>query len=201
MAELRVPGVSVWLLVDGEEDGFQLGVTSVDNPLPVDEETVFQAGSITKTLTAAAAVRLAQAGKLDLDAPVRRYLPELRLADETAAAAITMRDLLSHGGGFVGDWFEDFGWGDDAVSRYVDGVARLPQLTPLRAVWSYNNAGFAIAGRVLEVVAALPTRSRRGPRPAGRTVLSLGGDAAPLRSWPCHRRRPGTNRRAMACPA
>ena len=67
-----------------------------------------------------------------------------------------MRDLLSHGGGFVGDWFEDFGWGDDAVSRYVEEVERLPQLTPLRAVWSYNNAGFAIAGRVLEVVADAP---------------------------------------------
>jgi CubicO group peptidase (beta-lactamase class C family) len=99
MAELGVPGVSLWLLADGEEDGFQLGVTSVDNPLPVDEDTVFQAGSITKTLTATAAVRLAQRGRLDLDLPVRRYLPELRLADEGVASEITMRDLLSHGGG------------------------------------------------------------------------------------------------------
>jgi CubicO group peptidase (beta-lactamase class C family) len=156
MAELRVPGVSVWLLANGEEDGFQLGVTSVDNPLPVDEETVFQAGSITKTLTATAAVRLAQRGALDLDAPVRRYLPELRLADEGVAAAITTRDLLTPGGGFVGDWFDDFGWGDDAVARYVEGVGALPQLTPLRAVWSYNNAGFVVAGRVLEVVAGVP---------------------------------------------
>jgi CubicO group peptidase (beta-lactamase class C family) len=156
MAELRVPGVSVWLLAHGAEDGFQLGITSVDNPLPVDEGTVFQAGSITKTLTATAVVRLAQAGRLDLDVPVRRYLPDLRLADEEVAAAITMRDLLSHGGGFVGDWFDDFGWGDDAVARYVDRVAALPQLTPLRAVWSYNNAGFVVAGRVLEAVADAP---------------------------------------------
>jgi CubicO group peptidase (beta-lactamase class C family) len=156
MGELRVPGVSAWVLADGVEAGFQLGITSVDNPLPVDEDTVFQAGSITKTLTATAAVRLAEAGRLDLDAPVRRYLPELRLADEQVAAAITMRDLLSHGGGFVGDWFDDFGWGDDAVERYVDRVAALPQLTPLRAVWSYNNAGFVVAGRVLEAVADAP---------------------------------------------
>jgi CubicO group peptidase (beta-lactamase class C family) len=101
MGELGVPGVSLRLLADAEENGFQLGVTSVDNPLPVDEDTVFQAGSITKTLTATAAVRLAQAGKLDLDAPVRIYLQELRLADEEVAAAITTRDLLSHAGGFV----------------------------------------------------------------------------------------------------
>jgi CubicO group peptidase (beta-lactamase class C family) len=153
MAELRVPGVSVWMLADGAEDGFQLGVTSVDNPLPVDADTVFQSGSITKTLTATAAVRLAQRGVLDLDVPVRRYLPELRLADDAVTAAITMRDLLSHGGGFVRDWFDDFGWGDDALARYVDRVDALPQLTPLRAVWSYNNAGFCVAGRVLEAVA------------------------------------------------
>jgi CubicO group peptidase (beta-lactamase class C family) len=156
MAELRVPGVSVWLLSEGAEDGFQLGITSVDNPLPVDEETVFQAGSITKTLTATAAVRLAEQGLLDLDAPVRRYLPNVRLADEEVASAITMRDLLSHGGGFVGDWFDDFGWGDDAVARYVEHVEALPQLTPLREVWSYNNAGFVLAGHVLEAVAGEP---------------------------------------------
>jgi CubicO group peptidase (beta-lactamase class C family) len=156
MAELRVPGVSVWVLAGGAEDGFQLGITSVDNPLAVDQDTVFQAGSITKTLTATAALRLAQRGVLDLDAPVRRYLPGLRLADEDVAAAITMRDLLSHGGGFVGDWFDDFGWGDDALARYVEHVEALPQLTPLRAVWSYNNAGFGVAGRVLEAVAGAP---------------------------------------------
>ena len=156
MAELRVPGVSVWVLAGGAEDGFQLGITSVDNPLAVDEDTVFQAGSITKTLTATAALRLAQRGVLDLDAPVRRSLPALRLADEDVAAAITMRDLLSHGGGFVGDWFDDFGWGDNAVAEYVEGIQRLPQLTPLRAVWSYNNAGFVLAGHVLEVVAEKP---------------------------------------------
>jgi CubicO group peptidase (beta-lactamase class C family) len=67
-----------------------------------------------------------------------------------------MRDLLSHAGGFVGDWFDDFGWGDEAVARYVEHVNALPQLTPLRAVWSYNNAGFVVAGRVLEVVADAP---------------------------------------------
>jgi CubicO group peptidase (beta-lactamase class C family) len=87
---------------------------------------------------------------------VCRYLPELRLADEEVAASITTRDLLSHGGGFVGDWFEDFGWGDDAVARYVEQVRSLPQLTPLRAVWSYNNAGFVVAGRVLEAVTTRP---------------------------------------------
>ena len=75
-------------------------------------------------MTATAAVRLAEAGRLDLDAPVRRYLPDVRLADETVAAAVTMRDLLTHAGGFVGDWFEDYGWGDEARGSVMPaGVA------------------------------------------------------------------------------
>lgn len=156
MEELGVPGFSLWLLAAGEEDGFGLGVTSVDNPLPVDPDTIFQAGSITKTLTATAALRLAQQGSLDLDRPIAGYLQHVPLQDPEVAAAITMRDLLSHGGGFVGDWFDDHGFGDDALERFVATFGQLAQLTPLREVWSYNNAGFCLAGRVLEVVAGMP---------------------------------------------
>jgi CubicO group peptidase (beta-lactamase class C family) len=63
-----------------------------------------------------------------------------------------MRHLLTHTGGFVGDWFDDTGWGDDAVARYVAGLGELRQLTPLGQLWAYNNAGFAIAGLVVERV-------------------------------------------------
>ena len=152
LAEYQIPGTAIGILSVGEERYAGLGVTSVENPLPVDEDTLFQAGSITKTLTATAALRLADAGRLDLDAPVRTYLPDLRLADEGVAERITMRDLLSHAGGFAGDLFDDLGWGDDAMARIVGRIHEASQLTPLRAVWSYNNAGFYAAGRVIEVV-------------------------------------------------
>jgi CubicO group peptidase (beta-lactamase class C family) len=152
LAEWRIPGAALGILSGGEERYASFGVTNVDNPLSVDEDTLFQAGSITKTLTATAALRLSQSDELDLDVPVRKYLPELRLADEEVAEQITMRDLLTHGGGFAGDLFDDLGWGDDAVERIVARIHEAPQLTPLRAVWSYNNAGFYAAGRVLEVV-------------------------------------------------
>jgi CubicO group peptidase (beta-lactamase class C family) len=152
LAEYEIPGAAIGILSGGEERYAGLGVTSIDNPLPVDEDTLFQAGSITKTLTATAAVRLSLSGEVDLDVPVRTYLPELRLADEDVAERITMRDLLTHGGGFAGDLFHDLGWGDDALERIVSRIHEAPQLTPLRAVWSYNNAGFYAAGRVLEVV-------------------------------------------------
>lgn len=159
MERLRVPGGVVGIAHDGEEEIAGFGVTSVDNPLPVSPETLFQIGSITKTFVGTAVMRLVEPGKLDLDAPVRRYLPALRLQDEAAASAVTMRHLLTHTGGWVGDYFNDFGAGDDALATMVSKVEELPQLTPLGEVWSYNNSGFYLAGRVIEVTTVQPFES------------------------------------------
>ena len=156
MEELSVPGVALAIRAGGCEEAVGLGVTSVDNPLSVDADTLFQAGSITKTVTATAALRLVEEGRLELDAPARGVVPELRLADAEVSAAVTLRHLLSHAGGWVGDYFDDFGWGADALARYVAACEGLPQLSRLGELWSYNNAGFSIAGRVLEVAAAQP---------------------------------------------
>ena len=62
-------------------------------------------------------MRLVERGELDLDAPVRTYLPELKLSDEDVAARVTMRHLLTHTGGWIGDHFDDLGSGDDALAR------------------------------------------------------------------------------------
>jgi CubicO group peptidase (beta-lactamase class C family) len=93
--ELRVPGVSVGLLHDGEEHYACHGVTSIDNPLPVDERTLFLCGSTTKTFTATAVMRLVEQGLVDLDEPVRRYLPDFRVEDEGAAGSVTVLQLLN----------------------------------------------------------------------------------------------------------
>ncbi len=152
MASLGVPGVAVGVWFDGQTytDGF--GVTNVDHPLPVDQDTLFQIGSISKTMTGTAVIRLVERGLLDLDEPVRRYLPELRLADEEVAANVTLRHLLNHTGGWAGDYFSDTGLGDNALARYVAEMAGLPQLTSLGEVWAYNNSGFSLAGRIIEVI-------------------------------------------------
>src|SRR5436853_4827679 len=86
MEETQTPGVAVGLLHDGEEHVAGFGVTSLENPLEVTPDTLFQIGSITKTFTGTVAMRLVERGELDLDAPVRTYLPQLTLDDADVAA-------------------------------------------------------------------------------------------------------------------
>jgi CubicO group peptidase (beta-lactamase class C family) len=117
MQRLNVPGVSVGILHQGKEHTAGFGVTNVDHPSAVAAETLFQIGSITKTVTATAVMRLVEAGTLDLDTPIQRYVPDLQLADETVAARVTMRHLLTHTAGWDGDFAltVNTGRGDDAL--------------------------------------------------------------------------------------
>jgi CubicO group peptidase (beta-lactamase class C family) len=151
MDRLGVPGVAVGVLHGDEEYIAGFGVTSVEHPLPVTEDTLFQIGSITKTFTATALFRLVELGKLALDVPLRTYLPDLRLKDEAVTAQVTLRHILTHTGGWQGDYYHEFGQGDDALAKLVGKMAELPQLSPLGAVWSYSNSGFYLAGRIIEV--------------------------------------------------
>lgn len=147
-----LPGCAIGVIADGQEFSGGLGVTSVDNPLPVDADTLFQIGSTTKTFTATAIMRLVEMDKLDLDEPIRTYLPDFTMRDREVTAHATTRHLLTHVGGWVGDFFEDTGDGDDALAIYVRKMAELPQLTPLGAVWSYNNSAFSLAGHAIAAV-------------------------------------------------
>lgn len=152
MERHRVPGVAVGLWGEGREELAGWGVTSVDHPLAVDGDTLFQIASVTKTMTATALMRLVERGDVALDAPIRRYLPSFRLRDPDAAARATVTHLVTHTGGWLGDCFADFGDGDDALQRYVDAMVELEQLTPLGEVWHYSNSSFTVLGRIIEVV-------------------------------------------------
>lgn len=152
MDRLPIPGVAVGVLYDGVQNIAGFGVTNIENPLPVTRDTLYQIGSITKTFLGTVVMRLVEMGKVDLHTPLKNYLPELKLRDEDATNQATLFHCLTHTGGWTGDYFDDFGHGDDALARMVDAMQYLPQLTPLGQVWSYNNAGFYLAGRVIEVV-------------------------------------------------
>ena len=156
---LNVPGVAVGIHLRGEEDYVFHGVTSIENPLAVDETTYFQIGSTSKTYTATVLAILADRGLVDLSVPVRTYVPELELSDEAAARAVTVEHLLSHTAGWVGDILEETGDGDDALEKYVARLAGVEQLEPPGKVASYNNAAFSLAGRVIEKVTGQPFES------------------------------------------
>ncbi len=152
MKRLKVPGVAVGVWHKGKEHHAGIGVTSVENPLPVTPDTLFQTGSISKTFTGTLLMHLMEEGKLDLDLPARRYIPDLKLSDPKVASRVTTRHLLTHTGGWIGDYFNDYGNGDDALEKMVKSIASLPQITPLGEIWSYNNAGFNIASLIIEVI-------------------------------------------------
>jgi CubicO group peptidase (beta-lactamase class C family) len=150
--EVRMPGVAVGVWAHGREVYACHGVTNLENPVYVDRDTAFLLGSVTKTYTATALMCLVADGHVELTAPVRDYLPELRLADEQATAAITVLNLLNHTSGLDWGLIADTGEGDDALAGYVSRLGELEQIAPPGTRASYSQAGFNMAGRILEKV-------------------------------------------------
>jgi CubicO group peptidase (beta-lactamase class C family) len=147
-----VPGASLGVLRDGEVSTVASGVLNLDTGVEATVDSLFQIGSITKVWTTTVVLQLVDEGLVELDAPVRTYIPALTVADESVAKAVTIRHLLTHSSGIDGDNFADTGRGDDALELYVATCASLRQLHPLGATMSYCNTGFSLLGRVIEVV-------------------------------------------------
>jgi CubicO group peptidase (beta-lactamase class C family) len=155
MTEHGVPGVALGIVADGAVTIRGLGVTNVEDPLPVTEHTVFPIASISKTFAATAMMRLVEQGKVDLRAPVRTYLPEFRVRDETASRDATVWHLLTHLGGWEGQ-VSGPDRGTDTLKNFLTTITDLMQVAPPGKAWSYNNAGFSIAGRVIETATGTP---------------------------------------------
>lgn len=104
MSTDHVPGVALALIKAGRvvlEKGY--GFRDLEAHAPVTTTTLFNIGSISKSFTALGIAQLVDQQKVDLDAPVIRYIPELRLSDPQAAQAMTLRQLLSHSSGLPAD--------------------------------------------------------------------------------------------------
>jgi len=151
MNEFGVPGVALGIAHHGTVVMRGLGVTNVEDPLPVTAHTVFPIASISKTIAATAILRLVEQGKVDLRSPVRAYLPDFRVRDEAASRDVTVWHLLTHLGGWEGQ-VAGPDRGTETLANFVSSITDLMQVAPPGAAWSYNNAGFSIAGRVIEVV-------------------------------------------------
>ena len=152
LARHGVPGAAVGIWAGGREHIAVAGVTSVENPLPVDADTLFQIGSTTKTYTGAAVMALADRGRLALDDPVTKHIPELELQDADTQRDVTVLHLLNHTSGWSGDVYDSTGEGDDSLARLVENLRDFPQRFPLGTQFSYNNVAVSVAGRVIEKV-------------------------------------------------
>ena len=152
LAEHKVPGAVLGILQDGKVTAYATGIANANTGVEVTDDTLFQIGSISKVWTATLIMQLVDDGVLDLDEPVVTYLPELKIADATVNATVTLRDLLSHRSGIGGDHILETGRGDDTLERYVETCAELGQEHELGATMSYCNTGYSIAGRVIEKV-------------------------------------------------
>jgi CubicO group peptidase (beta-lactamase class C family) len=148
----HVPGAGLAVYAGGQTIEAAHGVLNLDTGVAATTDSLFQIGSITKVYTATLAMRLVEQGKLSLDEPAVSYLPGLAVADPDVTKLVTIRHLLTHTSGIDGDHFLDTGRGDDCLERYVDSLADVGQGHPLGATMSYCNAGYALLGRIIEVV-------------------------------------------------
>jgi len=176
----KVPGIAYGIVVDGRLVHVgTAGFRELSSHSPVDTATVFRIASMTKSFTALSILQLRDAGKLSLDDPAERYVPELKgLKYPTSdAPKITIRHLLSHSAGFP----EDNPWGDQqlaATDAEMSAMIRrgIPFSTAPGTSYEYSNFGFAILGRVVANVSGMPyTRyvSERILEPLGMSVTTL----------------------------
>ncbi|MEJ7812956.1 MAG: serine hydrolase domain-containing protein [Gemmatimonadaceae bacterium] len=185
----HIPGAAWGIVIDGRLA--HVGVTGyreVASRSPVDTNTVFRIASMTKSFTAMAILKLRDEGKLSLDDPAERYVPELqRLAYPTSdAPRITIRHLLSHAEGFP----EDNPWGDQQLAVTDAEMSRMmrggiPFSNAPGIAYEYSNYGFAILGRVVTRASGVPYREYIAAnilRPLGMTSTTLSPSAvAPAR--------------------
>jgi CubicO group peptidase (beta-lactamase class C family) len=145
-------GAQLSVIAGGEQLDFVHGLANAELDTAMTVDTLIQIGSATKVWTAALIMTLVDEGRLDLDTPVKRYLPELELSDPGAAERITLRHLLSMSAGIDNGDYADYGVGEDAIAKRVAALKTLPQHFAPGAAYGYSNAGTDIAGRVAERV-------------------------------------------------
>jgi CubicO group peptidase (beta-lactamase class C family) len=182
----RVPGIAYGIVVDGRLVHVgTAGYRELSSRSPVDTATVFRIASMTKSFTALAILQLRDEGRLALDDPAERYVPELAALryPTTDSPKITIRHLLSHSAGFP----EDNPWGDQQLAATNDEMALMmrggiPFSTAPGTSYEYSNFGFAILGRIVANVSGMPYPryiAERVLRPLGMTVTTLEAAAVP----------------------
>lgn len=152
----KVPAVSIAVWKDDQLQQAASGVLNLNTGVEATTDSIFQIGSITKVMTTCLVMQLVDAGRLDLDQPVKQYLSDFQIADSQASAKITVRQLINHTSGIAGDFFpDDHGHQGNLIARFVDRCNYLPTIHPIGEMYSYCNTSFGIAGRLVEVLTGL----------------------------------------------
>ena len=157
--ENNVPGLAVGVVRDGRlvfAKGF--GVRRLGERDPITTRSLFHMASVTKPFVATAIMQLVERGKVELDARVVRYVPYFRVKD-TAGARITIRHLLTHTSGMRD--VTDYRWDrpeydDEALERYVRGLADSTLLWPPGSRFRYSNIAFEVLADVIAKVSGVP---------------------------------------------
>jgi CubicO group peptidase (beta-lactamase class C family) len=152
-----LPGFAV-VVVSGDDAVHARGFGDAGDGRRVTPRTPFLLGSTSKSFTALAAMQLVDAGKLDLDAPARRYVPEFRLADQRAADRITVRQALQQTTGMPATA------GGPIVRSAADGTALealhelrdVKLVTPPGEAFAYSNGNYVLAGLIVERASGEP---------------------------------------------
>jgi CubicO group peptidase (beta-lactamase class C family) len=152
----HVPGAAWGIVIDGGlAHSGAAGIRDISSKTPVDADTVFRIASMTKSFTALAILKLRDEGKLSLDDPAERYVPQLKglRYPTTDSPRLTVRHLLTHSAGFP----EDNPWGDQQLSETEESFTRMlsegiPFSTAPGTAYEYSNYGFAILGRIVAAV-------------------------------------------------
>jgi CubicO group peptidase (beta-lactamase class C family) len=155
MRSARIPGLAI-AIVKGDRIVYLKGYGQADpSGRPVTPQTPFIIGSITKSFTALAIMQLVDAGKVELDAPVQRYVPWFRVADPQASAHITVRMFINQTSGLPqGPTFITWTWPDspDAIERHVRLLANVELSFPPGQSFAYSNANYATLGMIVQAV-------------------------------------------------
>ena len=154
MSRLNVPGLSVGVVSDDQlrwQQGY--GLSDVENSVPVKAGTVYRLASASKPITATAVMQLVERGKIDLDAPVQKYIP----AFPKKAYPVTVRDLLNHTSGirhYKGEEEDStryYGSLTEALSIFKDD----PLEHPPGSKFTYSTYGYTLLGAIVEAASGL----------------------------------------------
>ena len=146
-----LPGLAL-ALVDGDAVIFMKGYGKADQTgRPITPQTPFILASVSKPLTAVAVMQLVESGKVELDAPVQRYLPEFRVADPVASSQITVRHLLLHTSGLPSTAC-DTNANADTLAQFVTELQTVELAAIVGTRHNYCSGNYNILGRVIEVV-------------------------------------------------